>query len=91
MSTQICIIRKDIDVKDENGRVIELNNKLLDGDDYQLITVIGSLNYLYDRYIPLVSYLPLDTPIYSIDNDTELKTIGDYLTYIEFKHDNTFN
>lgn len=88
MSTHYCIVKKDCKVVSENGYIISIDGmeKCLIDDEMEdiLYTVIGTNNTIRFSIEPLMSYLPLDTPVYALDNTTNIKTLRDYLELLKY-------
>jgi hypothetical protein len=81
MGTTLVVLHPLVkNIKVEDGYLIdyELPNGVYDG-----YTEIGTNNYIYENVEPLVRNLKPETPIYAMDDDTDFKTINDYLKYID--------
>ena len=52
---------------------------------YDGYTEIGKTHYIYENVEPLVRNLKPNTPIYSVNNDTDFKTVEDYINFIDKK------
>ena len=88
MSTHYCIVKKDCKVVSENGYIVSIDGmeKCFMDDEMEdiLYTVIGTNSMVRFSIEPLMSYLPLDTPVYALDNTTNIKTLRDYLELLKY-------
>ena len=84
MSTTVCIVHPNLNVI-HTRRYIDgyANTDLRDFDEYY--TAIGTRHEIYEEMLPIVLWLPEDTPIYSTDNEMDISTIGEYLNGIKTK------
>lgn len=73
--------------KDEYNQIADNHD-----DDYtngEDILIIGRTRDFTREGKILMNIIPEDTPIYSLDNETDLKTFGDLITYYGYRNSKT--
>jgi len=81
MSSQIVIFHPAVEVVSDSGMVIDYVNPPELNLEYPYIT-IGSSHSIRPVMEPLVMRLKKNTPIYCMDNNTSIKTVGEYIKSI---------
>lgn len=79
MSTTYAIFRKGL-VPPENPEDGWWPDGLEEGEDY---VEIGATACFRSYIGALLDYLPDDTPVYALDNGTQIKTLGELRKYYE--------
>lgn len=79
MSTTYAIFRKGL-TPPENPENGWWPDGLEEGEDY---VIVGWTNHADGNVKVLLDYLPLDTPVYALDNGTDIRTLGDLKKYYE--------